>query len=175
MRTGPTATSAIILVCSISTNHIRAGADNPRHFLIMKNISIKLSEETRRQIAQLAAWWGESPVRHNTPVISRCVDRVFGAESAARESAGDDTEIMITSRKIAERRVNPERITRDGKTYVALGSGVLGQAAAAAIDAGIIGGEYIYIVDELYYYNSEIAPSYDDLRVIVMLQVVIQE
>lgn len=50
----------------------------------MIQISIQLDEETRRQMQQLAAWWGLPEIRHSTPVISRAVDLVMVIESARR-------------------------------------------------------------------------------------------
>ena len=43
----------------------------------MKQISIQISEEAARQIAALARLWGLPEQRHNTPVIERCVERVY--------------------------------------------------------------------------------------------------
>ena len=51
----------------------------------MKQISIQLDAETIRQIADLARWWGLPPVKHNTPVISRAVERAHRDEFARIE------------------------------------------------------------------------------------------
>mgnify|MGYP001560162552 CR=1 FL=1 len=48
-----------------------------------KQASIQFSEETASQLAQLAEWWGEGE-RFTTPVVARCVDRVFVQESLRR-------------------------------------------------------------------------------------------
>lgn len=39
----------------------------------MKQISIQITNETARQIADLAAHWGLPSQRHNTPTIERAV------------------------------------------------------------------------------------------------------
>jgi len=44
----------------------------------MKQISLQLSEETIKQIKALAERWGEPETRHNTIVIVRCIERVYG-------------------------------------------------------------------------------------------------
>lgn len=46
----------------------------------MKQISIQITDETARQIAQLARHWGLSPERHNTPVIERAIATIFMLE-----------------------------------------------------------------------------------------------
>ena len=51
----------------------------------MRQISIQLDAETIQQIADLAEWWGLPSTRHNTPVISRIVERVHRDEFAKRE------------------------------------------------------------------------------------------
>ncbi len=51
----------------------------------MNQFSYQADDETLRQIAQLAEWWGLPTTRHNTPVIARCVERVFLQEKAHRE------------------------------------------------------------------------------------------
>lgn len=43
----------------------------------MKQISIQITDETARQMTQLAKRWGLPPERHNTPVIERAVATVF--------------------------------------------------------------------------------------------------
>ena len=43
----------------------------------MRTISISFDEETTRQMRELAELWGLPEVRHNSPVISRCVERVW--------------------------------------------------------------------------------------------------
>lgn len=43
----------------------------------MKQISIWVDDETIKQMQDLAELWGLPEVRHNTPVISRCVERVW--------------------------------------------------------------------------------------------------
>ena len=48
----------------------------------MKAISIQLADETERQLRELAALWGLPPVRHNTAVIERAIERVYQAERA---------------------------------------------------------------------------------------------
>ena len=46
----------------------------------MKQISIQITDETARQIAQLAEHWGYPAQRHNTPVIERTVATIFMLE-----------------------------------------------------------------------------------------------
>lgn len=46
----------------------------------MKQISIQITDETARQMSQLAALWGLPPERHNTPVIERAVATIFMLE-----------------------------------------------------------------------------------------------
>jgi hypothetical protein len=43
----------------------------------VKQISIQITDETARQMAQLAKHWGLPPARHNTPVIERAVATIF--------------------------------------------------------------------------------------------------
>jgi predicted transcriptional regulator len=50
----------------------------------MIQTTIQLDDETRRQIQQLATWWGLPETRHLTPVISRAIDQVMIIESARR-------------------------------------------------------------------------------------------
>ena len=58
----------------------------------MKAISMQIDDETARQITALAERWGLPPVRNNTAVVSRCIERVFLQEFApaapAEESPG---------------------------------------------------------------------------------------
>jgi predicted transcriptional regulator len=56
----------------------------------MNQISIQLDDETKRQMSQLAAWWGLPDVRHNTPVISRAVEQMLMIESARRNLSDSD-------------------------------------------------------------------------------------
>lgn len=51
----------------------------------MKNIGISLDDETIKQMQDLAALWGLPEIRHNTPVISRCVERVWMQEIGAKQ------------------------------------------------------------------------------------------
>ncbi len=46
----------------------------------MKQISIQITDETARQMAQLAKRWGLPAERHNTPVIERAVATIFMLE-----------------------------------------------------------------------------------------------
>jgi hypothetical protein len=48
------------------------------HYL--KQISIQITNETARQIADLAHHWGLAKQRHNTPVIERAVAAVHMLE-----------------------------------------------------------------------------------------------
>jgi hypothetical protein len=43
----------------------------------MKQATVMLSARTTSQIAELAKLWGEPKERHNTPVITRCVELVW--------------------------------------------------------------------------------------------------
>lgn len=51
----------------------------------MNQFSYQADDETLRMIAKLAEWWGLPAARHNTPVIARCVERVYKNEWAKRE------------------------------------------------------------------------------------------
>lgn len=46
----------------------------------MKQISIQVTDETARQIADLAAHWGLPRQRHNTPVIERAIATIYMLE-----------------------------------------------------------------------------------------------
>ena len=46
----------------------------------MKQISIQITDETARQMTQLAEKWGLPPQRHNTAVIERTVATIFMLE-----------------------------------------------------------------------------------------------
>ncbi len=48
--------------------------------LIMKQISIQITNETARQIADLAVLWGLPKQRHNTSVIERTVATIYMLE-----------------------------------------------------------------------------------------------
>lgn len=50
----------------------------------MNQTTIQLDDETKRQMSQLAAWWGLPDVRHMSPVISRAIDQMIVIESARR-------------------------------------------------------------------------------------------
>lgn len=56
----------------------------------MSQISIQLDSETRRQIKQLAAWWGLAKKYHNTQVISRALEQAITLESARRALSDAD-------------------------------------------------------------------------------------
>lgn len=59
----------------------------------MKQISYQVSADTQRMIDELATWWGLPANRHNTPVISKCVERIHAAERARRELSEFDAKI----------------------------------------------------------------------------------
>lgn len=46
----------------------------------MKQISIQITDETARQMEELAQCWGLPPQRHNTPVIERAIATIFMLE-----------------------------------------------------------------------------------------------
>ena len=46
----------------------------------VKQISIQITNETARQIADLAAQWGLPAQRHNTPTIERAIAMVYMLE-----------------------------------------------------------------------------------------------
>lgn len=50
----------------------------------MNQTTIQLDEETKKQMAQLAEWWGLPTIRHLTPVISRAIEQSLMIESARR-------------------------------------------------------------------------------------------
>lgn len=62
----------------------------------MKQISISLDDETIKQMQDLALLWGLPEVRHNTPVISRCVERVWMTVIGAKQGLYDDLPIDNT-------------------------------------------------------------------------------
>lgn len=43
----------------------------------MKQISINMDDETIKQMRELADKWGLPETRHNTAVVSRCVERIW--------------------------------------------------------------------------------------------------
>lgn len=45
--------------------------------VVMRQATVRLSERTSKQIEELARLWGEPKERHNTPVITRCVELVW--------------------------------------------------------------------------------------------------
>lgn len=51
----------------------------------MKQISIQITDETARQMAQLARRWGLPRERHNTPVIERAIATMFMLEIGYEE------------------------------------------------------------------------------------------
>lgn len=100
----------------------------------LKSISIQISEETARQIEFLATRWGEPAVRHNTPVITRCVERSFLAEVASiasgmRALGYSLEEIRRALGKIKEVSERPEQFNGLG------GDPFLAARLAAASDA----------------------------------------
>jgi hypothetical protein len=67
--------------------------------VIVRQISIQITAETARQIADLAARWGLPSRRHNTPVVERAVATIYmlevGYDEYRRrmiEMTGDDPE-----------------------------------------------------------------------------------
>lgn len=46
--------------------------------------SIQLDTETKRQISQIASWWGLSAERNITAVISRAAQTIYMIEAAKR-------------------------------------------------------------------------------------------
>ncbi|NUM48154.1 MAG: hypothetical protein HUU38_25895 [Anaerolineales bacterium] len=46
----------------------------------MKQISIQITDETARQMEELAQCWGLPPQRHNTPVIERAIATLYMLE-----------------------------------------------------------------------------------------------
>ena len=51
----------------------------------MKQISIQIADETARQIAWLAAYWGYPPKRHNTAVVERAINTLYMLEYGAED------------------------------------------------------------------------------------------
>lgn len=51
----------------------------------MKQISIQIADETARQIAWLAEYWGYTAQRHNTAVIERTVNTIYMLEVGCEE------------------------------------------------------------------------------------------
>lgn len=46
----------------------------------MTHLTISPDDETIRQMRELAELWGLPEIRHNTAVVSRCVERVWMLE-----------------------------------------------------------------------------------------------
>jgi len=72
-----------------------AGADG-------RQISIQISEEMARQIAFLAKCWGKPAVRHNTPVITRCVERAYLIEMNALATAANNPDWIETMQRLRQ-------------------------------------------------------------------------
>ena len=51
----------------------------------MKQISIQIADETARQIASLAKYWGYPAQRHNTAVIERAINTIYMLEYGTEE------------------------------------------------------------------------------------------
>ena len=51
----------------------------------MKQISIQIADETARQIALLAQYWGYPEQRHNTAVIERAINTIYMLEYGTEE------------------------------------------------------------------------------------------
>lgn len=56
----------------------------------MNQTTIQLSKKTLRQMSQLAEWWGDSPIRHQSSVISSSVEQMIMIESARRTLSDSD-------------------------------------------------------------------------------------
>lgn len=59
---------------------------------IMKQISFQVPDVTIQQIRDLARKWGEPKQRHNTPVVARCVERMWQIECSGRQQYGNDVQ-----------------------------------------------------------------------------------
>ena len=68
----------------------------------MKSISIRISDETARQMADLAAQWGLPLIRHNTPVLARCVERVWLAQRQPMAVAQLDAAALVTLARLEQ-------------------------------------------------------------------------
>ncbi len=51
----------------------------------MKQISIQIADETARQIAWLAEYWGYPAQRHNTAVVERAINTLYMLEYGSEE------------------------------------------------------------------------------------------
>ena len=51
----------------------------------MKQISIQIADETARQIAWLAEYWGYPTQRHNTAVVERAINTLYMLEYGSEE------------------------------------------------------------------------------------------
>lgn len=51
----------------------------------MKQISIQIADETARQIAWLAEYWGYPSQRHNTAVVERAINTIYMLEYGAED------------------------------------------------------------------------------------------
>jgi truncated hemoglobin YjbI len=82
----------------------------------MKQISIQITDETARQMARLAKYWGLPPERHNTAVIERAVATIFMFEIGCIEYAERLEQMQKGSEATAETKQdsNQEETTSDG-------------------------------------------------------------
>lgn len=83
----------------------------------MPQSSLQLDHETKRQIAELAGWWGFSTTRNATAVIRKLVIEAHARERARRklvEKVKSKQEIKMTAaREILQQA--QERGTKDGE------------------------------------------------------------
>jgi predicted transcriptional regulator len=80
----------------------------------MKSISIELDTQTIGKMADLAQHWEMSDTRYNTPVVMRCVERVYWQEIPDRR---DSKPLYIAESETAyEHETKQKGVTLDGET-----------------------------------------------------------
>lgn len=68
----------------------------------MLQSSLQLDPETKRQIADLAEWWGLSTTRNTTAVIRRLVTEAHAREAARRELSAHDAAMASTGHSVKQ-------------------------------------------------------------------------
>lgn len=80
-------------------------------------------------------------------------------------------EITVLSRKVLDRRIEPEIIGVNGRAWVNLGAGLLAELAAEIITQQYPDAEtQTYNMDEILLYLPAAAPTYEALRLIIMVK-----
>lgn len=85
-----------------------------RRHMKRKQISVYVTDETARQIAELARLWGLPDQRHNTPIIEKSIERIYQQEVEMRSKAQDALE------NIDRAKTNEELLEAADKAIAAL-------------------------------------------------------